>query len=185
MRYSVIAAPLALAAGVSAGNGTIAYTTEIVSTLTTYCPGATTLSHAGSTYVVTKATTLTITNCPCTLTKPVSSAPAVTPSTLGTAPAISVTPVASVPVAATTAPVVGTAPASISASPIVYSSVASPIYANSSVPAVVPAGTGTAAPTSAVTPSPSTTAPFKGAANKMAASGASLAALLGLAAYLL
>ena len=55
MRYSYVAAPLALAAGASAwGNGTIEYTTEVVTAFTTYCPGSTTFSHASSTYVVTE-----------------------------------------------------------------------------------------------------------------------------------
>jgi len=55
MRYSYVAAPLALAAGASAwGNGTVEYTTEVVTAFTTYCPGATTLTHASSTYVVTE-----------------------------------------------------------------------------------------------------------------------------------
>ena len=65
-------------------------TTEVVTAWTTYCPAATTFSHAGVTYTVTEvgvvnttvypqqqltvtqATTLTITNCPCTITKSVS-----------------------------------------------------------------------------------------------------------------
>ena len=65
------------------------YTTEVVTAFTTYCPEATTFSHGGVTYTVTEvrsvvttvypqqlltenqATTLTITNCPCTITKPV------------------------------------------------------------------------------------------------------------------
>ncbi|KPM46319.1 hypothetical protein AK830_g24 [Neonectria ditissima] len=52
------------------GNATIAYTTEVVTALTTYCPGATTLTYNDKTYTVTKATTLTITDCPCTISKP-------------------------------------------------------------------------------------------------------------------
>jgi hypothetical protein len=61
-------------------------TTEVVTAFTTYCPKPTTISHAGVTYTVTEvryvnvtvcpqqqltltqATTLTITNCPCTIT---------------------------------------------------------------------------------------------------------------------
>ncbi|RSL63184.1 hypothetical protein CEP54_005358 [Fusarium duplospermum] len=52
------------------GNGTIAYTTEVVTALTTYCPAATTLTYNDKTYTITKATTLTITDCPCTISKP-------------------------------------------------------------------------------------------------------------------
>ncbi|KAF7190865.1 Clock-controlled protein 6 [Pseudocercospora fuligena] len=51
------------------------YTTEVVTEFTTYCPESTQITHGGVTYTVTEATTLTITNCPCTVTKPVYSAP--------------------------------------------------------------------------------------------------------------
>lgn len=47
------------------------YTTEVVTALTTVCPSAGTYSVAGKTYTVTESTTLTITDCPCTQTKPV------------------------------------------------------------------------------------------------------------------
>jgi len=75
MKFSA-AAVLALVAAVSAGqypakNETVVYTTEVVTALTTYCPEATTLTHNGKTYTVTEATTLTITDCPCTISKPV------------------------------------------------------------------------------------------------------------------
>jgi cell division septation protein DedD len=52
-------------------NETVHYTTEVVTHLTTYCPGATTLTYGDKTYTVTKATTLTIEDCSCTITKPV------------------------------------------------------------------------------------------------------------------
>ena len=63
------------------------YTTEVVTAFTTYCPAATTFEHGGVTYTVTEvglvnatdysqqqltftqATTFTVTNCPCTITK--------------------------------------------------------------------------------------------------------------------
>ncbi|GAB7344660.1 hypothetical protein MBLNU457_3142t1 [Dothideomycetes sp. NU457] len=53
------------------GTGVVApvYTTEVVTSFTTYCPEATVLAFGNKTYHVTKATTLTITDCPCTLTK--------------------------------------------------------------------------------------------------------------------
>jgi len=64
MKYSL--AVLALAAGVFAdswGNSTgVAYETITTTALTTYCPQATTLVHGSSTYTVTEATTLTITD---------------------------------------------------------------------------------------------------------------------------
>ena len=62
----------------------IEYTTEIVTELTTYCPAPTTLTHGTNTYTVTEATTLTITDCPCTVTKPVTSAPMTTPEVIYT-----------------------------------------------------------------------------------------------------
>jgi len=62
---------LALAIGVMGQNGTISYTTITTTSFTTYCPEATILNHGGVIYNVTEATTLTITDCPCTLTKPV------------------------------------------------------------------------------------------------------------------
>ncbi|KAI9640686.1 hypothetical protein NHQ30_010995 [Ciborinia camelliae] len=45
----------------------VVYTTEIVTALTTYCPFATKIEHNGITYTVTEASTLTITDCPCTV----------------------------------------------------------------------------------------------------------------------
>lgn len=76
MRFSIAAAAAALVAGTNAyaySNGTStapAYVTEVVTAYTTYCPEPTKITHGGKTYTVTKATTLTITDCPCTVTKP-------------------------------------------------------------------------------------------------------------------
>jgi hypothetical protein len=56
MKYSFAAlafAATALAGKWPASNGTVAYTTEIVTALTTYCPEATTLTHEGKTYTAT------------------------------------------------------------------------------------------------------------------------------------
>ncbi|KUI58469.1 Clock-controlled protein 6 [Cytospora mali] len=75
MKFSA-AAVLAVAAGVSAFEN-VTYTTEIVTAVTTFCPEATVLTHAGSTYTISSATTLTITDCPCTITKPVTVASSV------------------------------------------------------------------------------------------------------------
>jgi hypothetical protein len=72
MKYSVAA--LVFAAGALAdsyyghGNGT-AYTTITTTAITTYCPAATEVVHGGKTYTATEVTTLTITDCPCTVTK--------------------------------------------------------------------------------------------------------------------
>ncbi|RSL39847.1 Clock-controlled protein 6 [Fusarium euwallaceae] len=66
------AAALAFAAGVAAhAKSNVTYTTEVVTAYTTYCPGPTEITHGGKTYTITEATTLTITDCPCTVTKPV------------------------------------------------------------------------------------------------------------------
>ena len=51
------------------------YTTEVVTAITTYCPAATTLTFNDKTYTVTSATTLTITDCPCTISKPATPKP--------------------------------------------------------------------------------------------------------------
>jgi len=72
MRFSI--ALTALAASVASasygyGNTTDYTTTEVVTSYTTYCPSPTQITHGTHTYTVTSATTLTITNCPCTLTK--------------------------------------------------------------------------------------------------------------------
>ncbi|KAL8697010.1 MAG: hypothetical protein Q9201_007356 [Fulgogasparrea decipioides] len=232
----MITASAALVAGAAAhGNGTqpIQYTTEILTAYTTYCPASTQITHGGQTYTVTEATTLTITNCPCTVTKPVISTPIVYCSTCPPTSAVPVVPTTSAvipppisvstfptngPIVPTTtpAPVVPSVPVipSISVVPIGTGSPVAPIpittggpsgpgpvsppapptYQNSTIPAVpgVPSGTtpgqpGNPAPsgTGASTPGSSPVTPFKGAAPKMAASGASLASLLGLAAFFL
>lgn len=62
-------------AGAAMAFSNVTYTTEIVKSIVTYCPEPTTLTHGDKTYTITKATTLTITDCPCTVTKPVHTAP--------------------------------------------------------------------------------------------------------------
>ncbi|KAL6825324.1 Metallo-dependent phosphatase-like protein [Trichoderma camerunense] len=59
----------------SAGVTTV---TEVVTSYTTYCPGSTTFTAGSSTYTVTQATTLTITDCPCTLTHTISNGATIT-----------------------------------------------------------------------------------------------------------
>ena len=61
----------------SNGTGAAATVTEVVTSFTTYCPAATTLTFNDKVYTVTAATTLTITDCPCTITK---TSAAVTPT---------------------------------------------------------------------------------------------------------
>ncbi|KAH0543809.1 hypothetical protein GP486_008548 [Trichoglossum hirsutum] len=161
MRFSVVAASvLSLAAGASAwSNNTSAadddvYVTEVVTAYTTFCPGPTVISHAGETYTITKATTLTITNCPCTITKPIIVSTVTSCTTCTTEEEIYTTP-------APVAPVVPAPPKNVT-------------YPTTKSVAASIAPTITAAAT------------FTGAANKaFAASGAGLAGLLGLAAYIL
>jgi len=145
MQYSV-AAVIALAATVSATytNGTV-YTTEVHTAYTTVCPAATELTFNGVTYTATASTTLTITNCPCTIVKPVTTSSVVKPS--------------------------------------------APVYSNGTTPAATtPAAAPPAVGTSAVV-APPTAAPStitaSGGNKAFAFSGASLAGLLGLAAYIL
>ncbi|KAK9369884.1 hypothetical protein V1509DRAFT_617823 [Lipomyces kononenkoae] len=72
----IVSAALLLASAASAAwvNGTTSTlefettTTEVVTAYTTYCPYPTTFVEQNKTYTVTEATTLTITNCPCTRT---------------------------------------------------------------------------------------------------------------------
>jgi len=151
MQYSA-AAVLALAATASAyaySNETVSYTTEVHTAYTTVCPASTELTFNGVTYTATASTTLTITNCPCTIVKPVTTSSYV-----------------AVP---TSAP-------------------AAPVYANTTTPAapVYPtkSAVGTTSAAATVTPTPSTIT-ASGANKAFAFSGASLAGLLGLAAYLL
>lgn len=68
MKFS--AAVLALAVGANAFKN-VTYTTEVVTAITTFCPEPTTVEYGGTTYTITEATTLTITDCPCTIKKPV------------------------------------------------------------------------------------------------------------------
>lgn len=72
MRFAAVAAAATMAGVAIAhdgphghSNGTApAYVTEVVTAYTTYCPEPTEITHAGETYTVSEATTLTITNCP-------------------------------------------------------------------------------------------------------------------------
>jgi len=152
MKYSV-AAVLAVAATANAWyNDTVVYTTEVVDVYTTVCPASATITFNGQTYTntLTESSTITITNCPCTISKPVYTTSSVAPTVAPAAPIYPNATTPGAPVAPTSAPggSVGT----------------------------------TAAP--AGTPSPSTV-PASGANKAFAMSGASLAGLLGLAAYLL
>ncbi|KAI4134531.1 MAG: hypothetical protein LQ341_006011 [Variospora aurantia] len=188
-------ASAALVAGVAAhghSNSTVpVYTTKHVTAFVTFCPAPTEIVHGSSTITVTSATTLTL-DCPtgCAVVQTVA------PTTAHEA---EVSPVQPTPV--NPAPVSPTAehlPSDSPAAPIntgvslvsPVSPVTPPTYSNSTGPGVptIPIApilpTGTAAPSApGVGSSPGT--PFEGAAPKMAASGASLVALLGLAVFFL
>ncbi|RFU25022.1 hypothetical protein B7463_g11314, partial [Scytalidium lignicola] len=154
---TLFVAASALVAGASAHyNGTVVYTTEVHTAYTTVCPEATEVSFNGVTYTVSEATTLTITNCPCTVVKPVTTYSSVYCSTCPSAPA------------------------------------APPVYVNSTGPAApAPPAATTSAPvavgTGAGVPSASSTPflPANSGNRVVVASGAGLAGLLGLAAYIL
>lgn len=75
MKFSA-AAVLAVVAGVQAFSN-VTYTTEVVTAVTTYCPEATELTYGGTTYTITEATTLTIKDCPCTISRAVTVIPSV------------------------------------------------------------------------------------------------------------
>ncbi|KAK2590864.1 hypothetical protein QQS21_011456, partial [Conoideocrella luteorostrata] len=47
--------------------GGVTTVTEVVDSYTTYCPGSTTFIQGSKTYTVTEATTMTVTDCPCTV----------------------------------------------------------------------------------------------------------------------
>ncbi len=97
MRYSTIVASLVTLAAPSVFAGNYSNVTEVYDTVTayevvteftTYCPEPTTLTYGTKTITVTGATTLTITDCPCTIpvtsptpevTAPALIAPALTP----------------------------------------------------------------------------------------------------------
>lgn len=72
MKFSAATVLAAAAAGVAAhAKGNVTYVTEVVDTYVTYCPEPTELTLGGKTYTITEATTITIENCGCTVTKPV------------------------------------------------------------------------------------------------------------------
>jgi len=144
MQFSAVAIVAALAATASASysNQTVVYTTEVHTAYTTVCPAATQLTFNGVTYTATASTTLTITNCPCTVVKPVTTSSVVVPTS-------------------------------------------APVYANTTTTyAASTKSVGTTSVMASASATPSTLTASSG--NKaFALSGASLAGLLGLAAYIL
>lgn len=140
MKFSA-AAVLAAAAGAHAWSN-VTYTTEVVTALTTYCPGPTEITHGATTYTITEATTLTITDCPCTVTKPITTVSSVYCNTCTS-------------------------------------------YANSTTAAAPTTVQTTPVGTISATTTKATTLPTAGAGKVAALSGAGLAGVLGLAAFIL
>lgn len=143
MQFTVLAlSALAAVASANYSNETVVYTTEVHTAYTTVCPASTELTFNGVTYTATASTTLTITNCPCTVVKPVTTSSVVYP---------------------TSAPVYPTA--------------------NTTAPVSTKTAVGTTSAYATTTPKPSQIS--SSGASKFAMSGASLAGVLGLAAYFL
>ncbi|KAJ2993299.1 hypothetical protein NUW58_g1882 [Xylaria curta] len=162
MKFAIAAA--ALVAGVSASYPAysaapnVTYTTKVVTSYETYCPGPTQITYGTNTYTVTEATTLTITDCPCTVSVPVYTTSSVHCSTCS-APAY---PTHSVP--------------------------SGPVYPTANTTAVHPTPTPEIPATGGVYPSttPSTTPiPTAGAGKVAALSGAAFAGLVGMVAFAL
>ncbi|KAK4498058.1 hypothetical protein PRZ48_010714 [Zasmidium cellare] len=189
MRFAVAASGLVAVASASlqgygapagygpAANSTSAapaYVTEVLTSYTTYCPGPTSITHNGVTYTVTEATTLTITNCPCTVTKPAYSSVVSSCSTCSTP-------------AAPTTPAAPSYPASSPVSPVSPSSPVAPVpypSGNATIPAYTKAPTvGTGAYTPPASTSPVAPA-YTGAANKASFGVAGLLAAAGFVAAL-
>ncbi|KAL1855465.1 hypothetical protein Plec18167_007113 [Paecilomyces lecythidis] len=130
--------------------------TDVVSDYTTWCPEATAITHGSFTYSVTKPTSLTLSNGPYTVSRPL----------------LSKTVTYCNKCAGPTAPAGSSSPSSASVAPV---------YSGSSV--VVPSAS--QAPGTPASSTPSAPA-FTGAASRhIAGAGAGLTAVLGVAAFLL
>lgn len=70
MQFSVLALAAFAASAAAHYNGTVTYTTQVVTNYVTVCPSATTITHGGVTYTAKPSETLTITG-PVTIVKPV------------------------------------------------------------------------------------------------------------------
>ncbi|KAI1439206.1 hypothetical protein GGR50DRAFT_690555 [Xylaria sp. CBS 124048] len=145
---------------VLAAAANVSFVTHVVSSYETYCPGPTQITYGANTYTVTEATTLTITDCPCTVSMPVMTTSAVHCSTCSSGSA-RVIPTLSAPIFA---PV-------INATAVNNNFTASP----PTVSPIAPAG-GTA---------PNGVIPVAAAGKVAAMSGAILAGLVGVVAFIL
>ncbi|PTB68089.1 hypothetical protein BBK36DRAFT_1139597 [Trichoderma citrinoviride] len=163
MKFTVAVA--LAAAGVSAvyvPPSNVTVVTDVVDVYTTYCPFATQITHGSKTYTVTEPTTLTITDCPCTITRPVTITSSVACVTCGSA----------APTGAVPSGNGGGAPPAFTNSTITTPTQAPPAGGNP------PASTGGVVPTAP--PAVPT-----GGASKAVLSGAGLAGIVGLAAFVL
>ncbi|KAL6889532.1 hypothetical protein HDV57DRAFT_331945 [Trichoderma longibrachiatum] len=163
MKFTVAVA--LAAAGVSAvyvPPSNVTVVTEVVDVYTTYCPFATQITHGSKTYTVTEPTTLTISDCPCTITRPVTVTSSVACYTCG----------AAAPTGAVPSGNGGGAPPAFTNSTITTPTQAPPAGGNP------PASTGGVVPTAP--PAVPT-----GGASKAVLSGAGLAGIVGLAAFVL
>ncbi|KAL7936585.1 hypothetical protein V8C35DRAFT_295887 [Trichoderma chlorosporum] len=161
------AAVVLAAVGVSAvyvPPSNVTVVTDVVNEYTTYCPYATQITHGSKTYTVTEPTTLTITDCPCTITRPVTVTSSVVCNTCNSGAAA---PTGSVPAGGNG---VGYTP---------------PAFTNSTIstPTQAPPASGPAS-TGGVVPSAPPAVPT-GGASKAVLSGAGLAGIVGLAAFVL
>jgi len=170
MKFAIAIA--ALAAGVSASYPgysaapNVTYTTQVVTSYETYCPGPTQITYGTNTYTVTEATTLTITDCPCTVSVPVYTTSSVACSTCSSS-------------VSSAAPVYPTS---------VFPTSAAPAYPTANTTAVYPSSTPEVPATGGVYPTstPSTSPiPTAGAGKVAALSGAAFAGLVGLVAFAL
>ncbi|RWA07515.1 hypothetical protein EKO27_g7590 [Xylaria grammica] len=177
MKFAIATA--ALVAGVSASYPAysaapnVTYTTQVVTAYETYCPGPTQITYGTNTYTVTEATTLTITDCPCTVSVPVYTTSSVACNTCTSSiPAVTSTP-ANTP--SSYSPVYPTL--SVPSGPVYP-----PANGTASVPVTTPEIPATGYPTTTPSPTPIQT----GAAGKIATlSGAAFAGLMGLVAFAL
>ncbi|KAI2639959.1 hypothetical protein GGS21DRAFT_388525 [Xylaria nigripes] len=204
MKYA-IAAAAALAAGVladypaypAAANVT-SYTTQVVTSYETYCPGPTQITYGTNTYTITEATTLTITDCPCTVSVPVLTTSSVSCSTCGggnggsgSSGSVGVTPTISAPGYSSGSPLVTNPSGNIGS--VGYSHPVPPASFSSRKPDLSTTGVPTSVPTNSVPvtgahPSPtpgSSIIPTAGADKVAALSGAAFAGLIGLVAFAL
>jgi len=171
MRYAafIVAVAASTVSAYAYGNGTEYTTTEVVTSYTTFCAGPTEYVEAGHTYTVTEPTTLTITDCPCTLTKTYSTEHPVKTEH----PVESEYPVKT--------PVEPEHPVE---TPVDTPTYGAPVATGTGVPPSYGNET-TSAPSHTAPPSATGTDVYEGAASRATVAGGALAGVLGLVAYLL